>query len=114
MKDSYCPKCSEKHTLYYLLKADNATAMFLCCPNYKPGHIETIFLPLIKNLSIKTYTSGSEEYRKLKNIEKEKGIFSADEAFIIKQWKNAKLVASQMTPNQIAIIKRYCLTDIKW
>lgn len=88
--------------------------MFILCPNANPGLIETIFLPMIKHLPIKIYESGSEEYLALKQIEKDSGIFDEDEAFVIRQWKKAKLVLSQMSSNQIKIIRRYVMTDIKW
>ena len=115
MKYIFCPTCHERHDLYYLIKTNNTRALFYLCPKLKgQDNIFVIFIPLIDGLSIPSYVSGSPEYDELNRSFPICSDFSEEELKIIALWRRAKLVSSQMTKDQLYVIRQYIKGDIKW
>jgi hypothetical protein len=110
-----CPKCDKKHNLYYLIKRNSTRALFVLCPREKGrDKVFVLFLPLIDNLDIPFYLAGSKAYEELKASVQMDGEFTDAERKVITAWRTARLTAKYMTPEQLALIKRYVSGNVRW
>ena len=115
MKQQACPKCRKDHDLYYLIKVNNTRAMFMLCPKMKSeGSVFTLWLPLVDNLEIPSFLSGSTAYEELKASVRVDGEYSEEEKRVLSAWRTARLFASRMTPSQLQLIKTYVKGTIRW
>ena len=115
MSQRSCDTCRLQHNLYYLVKTNNTRALFYLCPKLKGQEkVFVVFVPLVDGLDVSSYLSGTATYAALKDSVRADGEFTEEDRKVISRWRTARLVARDMTREQIELIKRYVKGSPRW